>query len=184
MQIEDQRLVEKYLGGDESAFSELVNKYLKPVYNFIYQLTQDRSTLDDLTQITFLKAWKNLGRFDQTKSFKTWLFVIAKNNALDHLKKKKSLPFTLFENEGNDNILENISDENPLPDEILNRQDIASELEKKLDEIPGHYRIILLMHYRDDFSLQEIAEILDRPYNTIKSQHVRALAKIKELLIK
>ncbi len=78
--------------------------------------------------------------------------------------------------------MEKISEEKPLPDEILMRQDLEGELEKKLQELPDVYRVILTMRYKDDFSLQEIAEILNVSYNTIKSQHARALASLRKLL--
>ena len=62
------------------------------------------------------------------------------------------------------------------------RKDLEKDLEKKLQEIPDNYRIILLMKYKEDFSLQEIAEILKLPYNTVKSQHARALASLKKVI--
>jgi len=183
MNLEDNRLVEKFLSGDEAALSQLVKKYLKPVYNFLHYFTRNQAELDDLTQITFIKAWKNLRKFDREKNFKTWIFTIAKNTAYDFFQKKKTIPFANFLDEEGSNKLENISDESILPDEILNRKDIAKELEKKLAEIPEHYRIILTLHYKEDFSLSEIAEILGKPYNTIKSSHQRGLEKLKKVLI-
>lgn len=183
MNLEDNRLVEKFLSGDEEAFSQLVKKYLKPVYNFLYYFTRNQAELDDLTQIAFIKAWKNLEKFDCKKNFKTWIFAIAKNTAYDYFKKKKTIPFANFMDEKGNNKLENISDESILPDEILERKDLARELENKLAEIPEYYRIILMLHYKEDFSLQEIAEILDKPYNTIKSSHQRGLIKLKKLLL-
>jgi RNA polymerase sigma-70 factor (ECF subfamily) len=183
MNLEDSRLVENFLGGNEEAFSQLVKKHLKPVYNFLYYFTRNQAELDDLTQIVFIKVWKNLQKFDRKKKFKTWIFAIAKNTAYDYFKKKKTIPFANFLDEEGSNKLENISDESILPDEILNRKDIAKELEKKLAEIPEHYRIILTLHYKEDFSLFEIAEILGKPYNTIKSQHIRALASLKRVLL-
>lgn len=180
MEIEDRKLVENFLSGDDSAFEQLLKKYLKPVYNFLYQFTGDRTALDDLSQITFLKAWKNLRRFDQSRSFKTWLFSIAKNTAYDFLKKKKSIPFSFFENGEGYNKLEEIEENKLLPDEILERQDLTQEMEKKLKEIPQAYRIILFMRYKDDLTIAEISEILGLPYNTIKSQHQRALAALRQ----
>jgi RNA polymerase sigma-70 factor (ECF subfamily) len=142
----------------------------------------DRETAEDLTQEIFVKVWKNLKRFDQNKNFKTWLFAIAKNTTFDWLKKKKELPFSCFADEERNNILENIADEEILPDEILARNNLAEELENSLQKLPPLYRAVLLLHYRENFSLHEIAEILNEPYNTIKSRHQRGLGKLKELL--
>jgi RNA polymerase sigma-70 factor, ECF subfamily len=181
--FEDKQLVDNFLAGDDSAFSELVKKYLKPVYNFLYHFVSDREALDDITQETFIKAWKNIKKFDRERSFKVWIFSIAKNTAFDYLKKKKTIPFSNFTDDEGNNKLENIGEDSILPDEILIRADSAKILEEKLKKIPDIYRIILTMHYKDDFSLQEIAKILGKPYNTIKSQHQRGLIKLKELFL-
>jgi RNA polymerase sigma-70 factor, ECF subfamily len=180
MNSNDRKIIERHLGGDEAAFSEIVKIYLRPIYNFVYRLTSDRDAAEDLTQEAFVKVWKNMKRYDQSKSFKTWLFVIAKNTTLDWFKKKKEIPFSKFVDEEGNNALDNISDGEILSDEILERENIAEELEKILEKIPLRYRAMLLLHYKEDFSLHEIAEILDEPYNTIKSRHQRGLGKLKE----
>jgi RNA polymerase sigma-70 factor, ECF subfamily len=179
--VEDKQLVDNFLAGDDSAFSELVKKYLKPIYNFLYHFVSDREALDDITQETFIKAWKHIEKFDRERNFKVWIFSIAKNTAFDWLKKKKTIPFSTFTDDEGNNKLDNISEDSILPHEILIRADSAKILEEKLKKIPDIYRVILLMHYKEDFSLQEIAKILDKPYNTIKSQHQRGLMKIREL---
>lgn len=181
---EDSTLVRSYLDGNEIAFKKLLDKYLRSIYGFLYYLTRDSSAVEDLAQETFVKVWKNLRRFDPEKSFKTWLFAIAKNTALDYLKKKKTTPFSFFEDEDGNSKLENIPEEAIWPDEILERKDATRETELLLENIPDKYRIILTLHYKEDFSLAEIAEILGRPYNTVKAYHGRALVKLKEVFIK
>jgi len=178
----DEQLVARFLNGDNEAFDNLLNIYLKPIYNFIFRLTRDMSSTEDLTQEVFIKVWKNLSRFNQNKSFKVWIFSIARNTAYDFLKKKKSLPFAFFEDEEGNNWIDNIADDKILPNEILEKADLAKNIEKSLGKIPKNYQIILLMRYQDDFSLMEIAEILKKPYNTIKSQHQRALQCLKKFL--
>jgi len=180
--LDDKQLVGNFLSGDNSAFEQLLKRYLKSVYNFLYRFVNDRSIADDLTQETFIKVWKNLRHFDRNRNFKTWLFAIAKNTAYDWLKKKKTIPFSAFTDEEGDNKLENVPEDEILPDELLQKADAARELEAALKKIPDQYRIILLMRYKDDFSLQEIAEILSKPYNTIKSRHQRALSAIRKTL--
>lgn len=180
----DEQLVKKYLSGDESAFSELLEKYLKSIFNFLFYLTRDATISEDLTQITFIKAWKNIQKFDQSKSFKTWLFTIAKNSAYDFFKKKKTISFSSFTDEEGNNKLENVSSEDILPDEILEKKDLAKEMEVKLGQIPEKYRIILVLHYKEDFSLSEIAKIIGSPYNTVKAYHARALFALRKAFLK
>lgn len=179
---EDNELIDDYLSGDGEAFEKLLQKYLKPVYNFIFRLTNDRSAVDDLAQDTFIKAWRNIKRFKRDKNFKTWIFTIAKNTAYDYLKKKKNIPFSNFLDEEGNSVLDNLGDSEILPDELLAQAESAKLIEKKLNEIPINYRTILLLCYKEDFTFQEIAKILGKPYNTIKSQHQRALAKLKRIL--
>ena len=182
--LTDKKLVAEFLKGNDRTFEKLLKRHLESVYNFLYQLTKDRSAVDDLAQETFIKVWKNLRRFDQSRNFKTWLFAIAKNTAYDFLKKKKAVPFSFFEDGEGNNQINNLPDKNLAPDQILENADLAKDLEQKLQKISPRYRIILLLRYKDDFSLAEIAEILDKPYNTIKSQHNRGLNLLKKLFPK
>lgn len=184
METSDEQLIEEFLAGDEAAFETLLTKYLKPIFNFIYQLVKDRSVSDDLTQETFFKAWKNMKKYDPDRTFKTWLFAIAKNTTFDYLKKKKTLPFSLFLDEKGQNELDNLSDNIILPDEILERSDLAKMLTEKLKTLPLNYRLILDLYYKDEFSLREISEILDEPYNTVKSRYSRALYRLKVNFLK
>ncbi|HRY82378.1 MAG TPA: RNA polymerase sigma factor [Candidatus Moranbacteria bacterium] len=182
MSEEDKKIIEDFLTGKDEAFGELLKKYLKPVYNFLRIMVKDPDILDDLTQETFIKAWKNLRKFKPNKNFKTWIFTIAKNTALDYFKKKKTIPFSNFVNEEGNNHLENMQTDEILPLEILEKAEREKNFEKKLEELSADYRTILLLHYKEDFSLQEISEILDTSYNTIKSRHQRALLALKKIL--
>lgn len=181
MEQTDQQLIADFLAGDDASFELLVHKNLKPVYNFLFRLTGgDKALTDDLTQETWLKAWKNIQKFDREKNFKTWLFSIAKNSARDAWKKKKTLPFALFENSAGYNKLDEMAEDKLLPDEILTQVESAKELEEKLKKLSKKHELVLLLRYRDDLSLAEIANTLDLPYNTIKSQHKRALNELKK----
>ncbi len=184
MERTDQQLILDFLSGDDAAFEILIKRHLKAVYNFLYRLTGgDAPLTDDLTQETFLKVWKNIRKFDGEKSFKTWLFAIAKNSARDFWKKKKTLPFSLFENSEGYNRLEEMAEDKALPDEILERIESTKELEEKLKKLSKKHETILLLRYKDDLSLSEIAKTLNLPYNTIKSQHQRALLALKEVFM-
>jgi RNA polymerase sigma-70 factor, ECF subfamily len=183
MENSGDKLIKKYLDGEEGAFGELIGRYLSPVFNFLFRLVGDPAVAQDLSQETFIKAWKNLEKFDADRNFKTWLFAIARNTAYDYFKKKKTIPFSSFIDEKGNNQLENIINENILPDELLMKKNAAEIMEKQLQEIPKRYQVILMLHYKEDFTLQEIAEILKIPYNTVKSQHQRGLMRLKELLV-
>ena len=142
MEKTDQQLIESFLVGDDASFELLVERHLKPVYNFLFRLTGgDKTLTDDLTQETFLKAWKNIKKFDRSKKLKVWLFAIAKNNARDAWKKKKTLPFSLFENSEGYNRLEEVAEDKPLPDAVLEEIESAEELEAKVKKLLSPYCI-------------------------------------------
>ena len=89
----DEQLVARYLRGDEKSLEFLIQQYLKPIYSFVYKYVGNPQEAEDITQEVFVRMWKYIKKFDQRKKFKTWIFSIAKNAAIDFLRKKKPYPF-------------------------------------------------------------------------------------------
>jgi RNA polymerase sigma-70 factor, ECF subfamily len=183
----DEEIIALYKKGVEDAFKGLIDRYTPPLYNFVARLT-DQNNASDVVQETFIKVWKNLHNFDSSKaSFKTWLFTIAKNTATDFLRKRKSLLFSDMEKDMNsdesiNSFSENIPDENLLPDEVLQKLQDSLLLNKVLDKLPIHYKIILVLHYQEDMTFNEIGKILNKPLNTVKSYHRRAIIELRKML--
>src|ERR1700733_2556258 len=96
-ELSDNDLVLQYRSGNKKAFEALVERYFAHVFNFITRYTSDQVAAEDIVQETFVKVWKNIKKFDETKNFKSWLFTIARNTSLDWLRKKKAVPFSSFE---------------------------------------------------------------------------------------
>ena len=92
--LEDKKLIQQYLKGDSKSLDFLIAKYLKMIYSFVYKNVGSQSDAEDITQEVFVKVWKNLKKFDQKKSFKPWIFQIAKNTSIDFLRKRKTIPFS------------------------------------------------------------------------------------------
>ena len=191
----DQQLIADYLQGDEASLELLIKRYLKPIYSFIYRYVENAQDAEDATQEVFVKVWKHLEKFDQSKSFKTWIFSIAKNTAIDFLKKKKAIPFSEFsarggsafggENEDGGNIIaDTFADTAKLPQEIFERKEIVQMLELTIAELSPKYRAVLSLRYNNDFNFREIAETLGEPINTVKSRYRRALIMLKNLFNK
>ena len=185
MEPNEEELIIRYLKGDEKALEALIQRYLKPIFGFIFQYLGNQNDTQDLVQEVFLKVWQNLKKFDRHKNFKAWTFKIAKNTVIDFLRKKKTIPFSAFENEDGENqIIDNLSDPAPLPDELFDRQDLADFLDKTLNQLPPKYREVLYLYYQDHFNFREIAELLEEPVDTIKSRHRRGLIVLRKLLDK
>jgi len=182
----DKQLIKDYLKKkNEQALQILIGKYLSPVYNFVFQYTNDPHEAQDIVQETFIKAWRHLKRFKSRKNFRTWIFQIAKNTAIDFYRKRRNIPFSDFENEKEENILiEKVADPGPLPDEILEKSDLRERLTGIVRKLPVNYRNVVFLHYHHHFTFQEIANILSEPLNTVKSRHFRALSILKKILEK
>lgn len=177
----DEKLVRAYLTGEETAFEILLDRYLKPIYNFVYRLVWNKETAEDIVQETFFKVWQNLKKFDQKRKLKPWLYAIARNTTIDHLRKKSFLPFAIFsKNNEDDNFLENIADDKIDFEENFDRKINKEKLEKGLRKLDLIYKEVLLLYYQNEFSLIEISLILKLPYNTVKSRFRRGVVILKK----
>lgn len=182
MEDSDVLLVQKYLGGDENAFSVTVERHIGSVLNFAYHLTGTRDDAEDIVQETFLKAWKHLKTYRPEKSFKTWLYAIARNTAIDVLRKKKNLPFSAFEtDEGENTLTDALVDPAPLSNELSILSEDSERLRVIVLKLPFDYRTVILLRYSEDLTFDEIGKILGKPLHTVKSQHRRALVKLRTL---
>jgi len=179
---EDYLLIKKYLDGDQASLKMLIDKHTPSIYNFTSRFV-GVDQAKDTTQEIFIKVWKNLKNFDVSKAqFKTWIFTIARNTITDYLRKKKSISFSSM---GEDNFIEEtIKDESDLPDEIFQKLQDKEMLNKVLEEIPALYKEVLMLHYQEDMTFKEIGEVLNKPLNTVKNYHFRAIKKLKEICTK
>ena len=178
----DEEIIISYKNGNKEVFKELIDRYICPLYNFTARLT-DKNNAEDIVQEVFIKVWKNIHHFDSTKaSFKTWLFTIAKNTTTDFLRKKKSILFSDMQNEEDSEFSETIEDKNLLPDQALQKLQDLEFLNKLLEKIPNLHKTILLLHYQEEMTFDEIGKVLEKPLNTVKSYHRRALLNIRKML--
>lgn len=183
MDIPDNEIIKNYLKGDEKSFEVLIQKYLGPIYGFVFKYIGNADEAEDITQAVFIKVWKNMKQYDKNKSFKTWVFSIAKNTCIDYLRKKKAIPLSSFDNEKGENIIVNkMKDLGPLPNEIFEQRNFSKALIFALEKLSRQYRIILHLRYKDNLKFKEIAEIVGESINTIKSKHRRAVLELRSLL--
>ncbi len=175
MENDDLHLIEESLKGDTNAFEILVQKYLKPVYNF----SRNTEESNDISQEVFVKVWKNLKKFDQKQNFKTWIFSIARNTTIDHFRKKKSISFGDMEIGEGTSFEDSLTDTEPLPDAIFEKKELGVFLENALQTLSLEERTIILLHDKEDFTFEEIAKTLGKPMNTVKSQYRRAILSFR-----
>lgn len=180
----DEQLAAGAVHGDRAALGILIQRYLTLVYRFAYRIVGNAYDAEDIAQETFVKVWKHLKRFDERKSFKTWMLSIAKNTALDFLKKKKAVPFSsLVDGEGGHAPIEEVADSEMLPSELFDRADLVSFFAAVFAKLSPHYRVVLTLHYNEQLSFREIGEVLGEPLHTVKSRHRRAIIALRALCI-
>jgi RNA polymerase sigma factor (sigma-70 family) len=179
---EDSMLISRALAGDQMAFRRIRVKYHASIVKLIGRMVRNREEVEDLAQEAFIKTFTSLASFNEEYAFSTWLFKIATNNAIDHIRKKKLQTFSInkpIESEESDYSFE-LQDTEPEPDQEL----IAAQRKKMLDDamnsLPPRYRQVIIMRHVEEKEYQEIAKKLKLPLGTVKAHIFRA----RELLYK
>jgi RNA polymerase sigma-70 factor (ECF subfamily) len=181
----DHDLILSALDGDHSAFAILVERYVSPIYKFSYRYVRNGPDAEDIAQETFLRVWKNLKKFDQSKNFKTWIFAIAKNASFDLLKKKKPMPFSQIgeEEDAVEAVLAPYVAVSDALDGAFDRGLLKENFDAALAKLPSHYRDVMMLRYTDNLKFREIAERLGEPIDTVKSRHRRGLALLRNIIV-
>jgi RNA polymerase sigma-70 factor, ECF subfamily len=179
----DNELIELYKNGNDEAFKKIIEKYSSSIYNFVAHIV-GKDTTPDIVQEVFIKTWKNINRFNISKAgFKTWIFTITKNATTDFLRRRKQLNFSDIEENTNDyDFSENIADENLLPDQALQKLQDSMFLNDLLEKLTLEYKTVLILHYQEEMTFDEIGKILNKSTNTIKSHHRRAILKLRSMI--
>lgn len=180
--LTDSELIKLYLEGNQKAFESIVNRYAQPIFRFTYKLTDNKDRAHDITQETIIKLWRNIKKIDTSKNLRSLLFTIAKNTTLDYLRKNRNINFSEIDNihdEDNDNFEQNIADNEPLQHEIFEKNENIKLVQEALETLSVENKMIILLKNGEEMTFDEIATILEKPMNSIKSQYRRSLIKLK-----
>ena len=184
----DKALAAKVSGGDERAFRELMTRYEKPVFSLVYRMVRDRGLAEDLAQETFIRAYTNIGSYNPSYKFSSWIFKIGHNLTIDHLRKKRldtvsihGAPDALTEDEQARTSLD-LEDTGELPDTYVENLELGSQIERAISQLRPEYRTATLLRHVEGYSYQEIATIMDLPLGTVKTYIHRARLELKEAL--
>lgn len=183
-ELTDQQLIGLYLGNnDDAAFQVLIERYLNSIYGFVRNYTGKADDVADITQEVFVKVWYSLKTFDRSRPFKTWLFAIARNTAIDWLKKKQAVPFSMLNTqEQEDQFQDTIADTAMSVLESLVLLEEARPVLAALNSLPVGHSSIIQLHSNQGMTFQEIADKLGKPLNTVKSQYRRTIEKVRQML--
>lgn len=186
---EDCLLVEAIKAGDVNRFEELVDKYKDNVYNMAFHMTGSSQEEQDLAQEIFLLIYKNISNFNGESALSTWIYRISLNRCLDWQRKQQRrskfiLPILYKNNEELNDPMENLSTQQPGPEEQLLRNEQYQELHNGIKELPEKYQKVIILYHFQQMPYQRIAEILDIPARTVETQLYRGKQRLKEILTK
>lgn len=173
----DQILIERAIAGDNSAYDTLFGRYRQSLLVMLQQKCQGGGQAEDILQETCVKAYLNLERYDPQYSFGQWVYTIAKNLFIDYTRKRRESHLSL------DRPYElNTPSDTLTPEERIISKQNSSQLASILQELPPHYRTMVELRFWGEYSYEEIAEKLNMPIGTVKTQIHRARAKLCGLI--
>jgi len=174
----DSQIVQRFLDGDDRAFTELVRRYQVRLVNFVCRTIGDRERAEDLVQETFIRVFRHIHRFDQSKKFSTWIYTIAGNLAKNELRNRSRNPLVLFQTimknwEGDVRPLE-WEDPKTRPDDLYRKRFIREKVSEAVEQLPDHHRTVFVLRELQGKTYEEIAQITDCNLGTVKSRLNRA----------
>ena len=176
--LDDAQVVHAFLEGHDRAFDELVSRYQARLLNFIYRTVGDRERAEDLVQEVFIRIYRHLHRFDQTKKFSTWAYTIASNLAKNELRNRSRNPLVLFQTikrhwEADHRPLQ-FEDSSSRPDDLFRKRHLRELVEQSVSQLPEHHRVVFVLRELEGKTYEEIAEITGCNLGTVKSRLNRA----------
>jgi RNA polymerase sigma-70 factor (ECF subfamily) len=171
----DQALLERFRGGDQAAFTELVVRYQRPIYNAAFWLLRNAEDANDITQIVFFRVAERLDEFDPKYKFFSWIYRIAVNESLNQLRRS-----------GREDALDDEIDlpgaESASPEWQVGEAEVSSRIQSALMTMNTNDRMVLTLRHFSELSYQEIGQILDLDAKTVKSRLFEARNRLAVLL--
>lgn len=183
MMSREQDWVRRTLSGSQEAFAEIVDRYQRPVFSIIVRMVRDPALAEDLTQETFIKAFRALATFDPQRKLSSWLFTIAHNTTIDHLRKKAPQTVPLETDDESANPMDKLpSDDRETPERAAMSRDLAAAFEQELRAMRPEYAEILVLRFQQGLAYDEISEITGLPMGTVKTHLFRARRQLAKRL--
>jgi RNA polymerase sigma-70 factor (ECF subfamily) len=182
--LNDQKLIELYLAGDEKSISLLINRYKKKIFTSIILLVKDPYIAEDIFQDTFLKIITVIRKeqYNDEGKFLQWSIRIARNMVIDYFRKNNKKPI-ITDSEGNDVLLNLNIAEDSFEDNLL-KEETGERLRRLIQELPEEQREVLLLRHYADMSFKEISDLTGVSINTALGRMRYALSNLRKLIEK
>ncbi len=179
----DVELVQKAVRGREDGFEELVRRYQKPIAAYVYRIVNDYESSLDVTQEVFIKVYNSIHRYSSEYKFSTWLYRIAHNAAIDHLR-RNSVNAQSLETENADGTYQiQIEATGRSPEKDREISEWRTEIGQVVKRLPDAYKQLILLRHANDLSYDEIAEVTNLPLGTVKNRLFRAREMMRQIMI-
>ena len=187
-QLEDKELAALASKGREMAFRELLSRYERPIFSLIYRMVRDRTLAEDLAQEAFIRAFNAIHSYQPRFKFSSWIFKIANNHTIDHLRKRKLETVSIdgspharnAEEEAQTRLVVESTEE--AQDHFVEARELGGQIEEAIGHLRPEYQTAVLLRHVEGYTYDEIAEIMELPLGTVKTYLHRARAELKGLL--
>lgn len=174
--MNDQILVEKFKGGDRTAFEELVLKYQKEIYFLAYRMVLNKEDAADVVQETFVQIFRKIHQFRSASTFKTWLYRVSINRCKNFLR-------TLKKNQGSVPLEDYVvTDPNDSQLDVLLKNEKVNLISETIEKLPKKRKVILILRIYQELSYEEIAEIVGGSVGSARVNFYHAIENIKRLM--
>jgi len=172
----DKTLIQHAVAGNSQAFGELYQRYLEKIYRYIYFRVGNVADAEDLTEEVFIRAWEALPSYTiGVHPFTSWLYRIAHNLVIDHVRKRKPV-------QTSDDELMNRPSKAPNAEEVLQERQVADELKKAILQLDNLDQQVIILRFIEELSHREVSNILDITEGTSRVVQHRALSKMRQIM--
>jgi RNA polymerase sigma-70 factor (ECF subfamily) len=176
----DRDLVRSAARGLEGGFEELVRRYQRPISAYVYRMVGDYEVALDLTQEIFIKVYGSLSRYRPEFKFSTWIYKIAHNAAIDHLRRNSGRERSLSSGTESDHYDLPIESEGLSPEQQSEREERRQEIESVVHLLPTAYRELIVLRHSQDLTYEEIVDVTGLPLGTVKNRLFRAREMMRQ----
>ncbi len=184
----DQEIVVLAVEGKEAAYRELIRRYERPVFSLVLRMVRDRQLAEDLAQETFIKALNAIASYRPEYKFSSWIFKIANNAAIDHLRRRELNTLSI---DGSPNATSaedieatalQVGDKAETPLAELEARELGTAIERAIGQLRPEYRSCIMLRHVEGLAYEEIAQLLDLPLGTVKTYIHRARHELRDML--
>ncbi|MEX2571819.1 MAG: sigma-70 family RNA polymerase sigma factor [Gemmatimonadota bacterium] len=187
-EMADEQLFERYQGGDEAAFSEIVSRYEPSIKGFLHKRLKDEERVQDLTQDTFLRVHRARQRYDASRKFSTWIYTIASNLLKNEYRNRSRRRETSFTDMRKESMTQSapsrpieFESDGPDPERAAYQRELREAIRDAIERMDEHHRIPFVMREVEDRTYEEISEAIGVPVGTVKSRLFRARNAFQQL---